>query len=181
MVVVQGQQPAAYILIKQLYEQGVAPTKQTLLFDAGALADAPDFWAGVGDAGQYMLEYGLYHPQMKLTPRGERFAKLFQQTYGRPVNRLALQGADCMFVIADAVKAAGSTNPDALIKAMQESKTEGTRGTIVFSQEPGIFFQQWKETPNVIYQFTKPKQPLEESRIIGSMSTKSDRKNVVTP
>lgn len=181
VVVVQGQQPAAYIVMKQVYEQGIAPTRETFLFDAGALADSPDFWDGVGEAGKYMLEYGLYHPAMTLTPRGQALAKLFTQTYGGEVNRLALQGADCMFVFAEAVKAAGSIEANAVIKAMRESKTEGTRGTIVFSTEPGIFFQQWKDTPNAIFQFTKEKQAIGDATIVGGISMKVDRSKLVRP
>jgi branched-chain amino acid transport system substrate-binding protein len=181
VVVVQGQQPAAYIIMKQLYDQGIAPTRNTFLFDAGALADAPDFWDGVGEAGKYLIEYGLYHPGLKLTPRGDEFVKLFRQTYGADINRLALQGADCMFIIADAIKAAGSTAPDAVIKAMKDGKFEGTRGTISFSQEPGIFFQQWKETPNVIFQFTDVRQPVNDAPIVGSATQKLDRSKLAKP
>ena len=181
VVVVQGQQPAAYILIKQIYEQGIAPTPSTYLFDVGALADAPDFWDGVGDAGDYMIEYGLYHPGQPLTARGKAFVKQFREKYGQEVNRLALQGADCMFVIADAIKAAGTTDADPLIKAMQKGTFEGTRGEIKFSSEPGIFFQQWKETPNVIFQFTKTRQPVADTQIIGGSTMSFDVSKLVKP
>ncbi len=181
VVVVQGQQPAAYILLKQIYEQGIAPTPSTYLFDVGALADAPDFWDGVGEAGKYMIEYGLYHPGQPLTPRGEEFVKQFREMYGQEVNRLALQGADCMFVIADAIKAAGNTEADPLIKAMQEGTFEGTRGQIKFASEKGIFFQQWKETPNVIFQFTETRQPIKDTTIIGGMGIDLDPSKLVKP
>lgn len=181
VVVIQGQQPGAYVIMKQLYEQGVAPSRNTVLFDAAALADAPDFWDGVGEAGRYVVEYGLYHPGMPLTKRGEDFVKLFRETHGSEVNRLALQAADCMFVIADAIKAAGNTEANALIKAMQDGSFQGTRGTITFAKEPGIFFQQWKETPNVIFQFTQTRQPIKDAPILGGANIKVDRSKVAMP
>ncbi|WP_249278520.1 ABC transporter substrate-binding protein [Bordetella genomosp. 2] len=54
--------PAAYILMNQLYEQGVAPSAQTWLYDGAGIADYPDFWQNVKKAGKYMLAFGLYHP-----------------------------------------------------------------------------------------------------------------------
>jgi ABC-type branched-subunit amino acid transport system substrate-binding protein len=39
--------PAAYILMNQLYEQGVAPSAKTWSYDGAGLADYPDFWKNV--------------------------------------------------------------------------------------------------------------------------------------
>ena len=64
--------PAAYILINQLYEQGIAPSAKTWLYDASGIADYPDFWQNVTDAAKGMLVFGLYHPKMPMTgPRQE--------------------------------------------------------------------------------------------------------------
>src|SRR5215218_367765 len=57
--------PAAYILINQLNEQGIAPTAKTLIYDASGIADYPDFWQNVTDAAKGMLVFGLYHPKMQ--------------------------------------------------------------------------------------------------------------------
>jgi branched-chain amino acid transport system substrate-binding protein len=56
--------PAAYILLNQLNEQGVAPTKKTLIYDASGIADYPDFWQIVGDAALFMFVLGLFIPIM---------------------------------------------------------------------------------------------------------------------
>ena len=63
--------PAAYLVMNQVYEQGVAPSAKTILYDGGGLADYPDFWQNVKEAGKYMLSFALYHPQMKQTPLGD--------------------------------------------------------------------------------------------------------------
>ncbi|WP_427912415.1 ABC transporter substrate-binding protein [Ramlibacter sp. MMS24-I3-19] len=39
--------PAAYLVMNQVYEQGVAPSSKTLMYDGGGLADYPDFWQNV--------------------------------------------------------------------------------------------------------------------------------------
>src|SRR5690606_11893337 len=58
--------PAAYILMNQLYEQGIAPSAKTWFYDGAGIADYPDFWQNVKEAGQYMLAFGLYHPEMPM-------------------------------------------------------------------------------------------------------------------
>lgn len=57
--------PAAYIMMNQVYEQGVAPSSKTWFYDASGLADYPDFWQNVKEAGKGLLVFGLYHPKMK--------------------------------------------------------------------------------------------------------------------
>src|SRR5512142_1118433 len=52
--------PAAYIAMNQLYEQGVAPSAKTWLYDGAGLGDYPDFWKNVNEAGKDMLEFALY-------------------------------------------------------------------------------------------------------------------------
>ena len=66
--------PAAYILLNQLNEQGVAPTAKTMIYDASGIADYPDFWQNVGDAAKNMLVFGLYHPKMPLPDLGKKVA-----------------------------------------------------------------------------------------------------------
>ncbi len=63
--------PAAYILINQLNEQGIAPTAKTLIYDASGIADYPDFWQNVSDSAKNMLVFGLYHPKMQLPDLGQ--------------------------------------------------------------------------------------------------------------
>ena len=55
--------PTAYSLINQLYEQGIAPSSKTWLYDASGIVDYPEFWQNVSDAAKSMLVFGLYHPQ----------------------------------------------------------------------------------------------------------------------
>lgn len=66
--------PAAYILMNQLYEQGVAPSAKTWLYDGAGIADYPDFWQNVKDAGKYMVSFGLYHPAMPMPAVGKQVA-----------------------------------------------------------------------------------------------------------
>jgi ABC-type branched-subunit amino acid transport system substrate-binding protein len=166
--------PAAYILMNQLYEQGVAPTAKTWSYDGAGLADYPDFWQNVKEAGKGMICFALYHPKMDIPPLGKQVAAEYtKRTKGEP-NRLIFQAADSLLLIVDAIKDAKSTDPKAIEKALRAIRFTGTRGTFSFGEKPGNTFQQWVDIPYVNYQLTAVNQPISESNLIQGPGQKLD-------
>lgn len=158
--------PAAYILMNQLYEQGVAPSPKTWMYDGAGLADYPDFWQNVKGAGKYMLSFGLYHPQMPMPKVGQEVsAEYTKRTKGEP-NRLIFQAADSLLLIVEAIKQGKSADPATITKTLQTMKFEGVRGPFQFSQQPGFTFQQWVDIPYVNYQLTEVNQPVSKTNLI---------------
>ncbi|MBB5215917.1 ABC transporter substrate-binding protein [Parapusillimonas granuli] len=158
--------PAAYILMNQLYEQGIAPSAKTWFYDGAGIADYPDFWQNVKEAGKYMLAFGLYHPKMPMPEIGHAVAKAYQEQSKHEPNRLIFQGADSVLQIVRAIEQAQSTDSQAIIKALREMEYEGVRGKFRFSQEPGYSYQQWVDIPYVTYQLTDVNQPLSKTTLI---------------
>jgi ABC-type branched-subunit amino acid transport system substrate-binding protein len=158
--------PAAYIVMNQLYEQGVAPSAKTWMYDGAGLADYPDFWQNVKDAGKYMVSFALYHPQMAVPQIGKDVGAEYTKRTKNEPNRLIFQAADSLLLTVAAIKQAKSTDPAAIIKALQTIKFEGTRGSFQFSKEPGITFQQWVDVPYVTYQLTEVNQPISKSNLV---------------
>lgn len=158
--------PAAYILMNQLYEQGVAPSAKTWFYDGAGIADYPDFWQNVKEAGKYMLAFGLYHPKMPMPEIGLKVAKTYQDQAKHEPNRLIFQAADSVLLIARAIEQAKSTDSAAMIKALQDMQFEGVRGKFSFSKEAGYKFQQWVDIPYVTYQLTEVNQPLSKTTLI---------------
>lgn len=158
--------PAAYILMNQLYEQGVAPSAKTWMYDGAGIADYPDFWQNVKEAGKGMISFGLYHPRMPIPPIGKEVAAEYtKRTKGEP-NRLIFQAADSLLLITEAIKQAKGTDPKAITKALQEIRFSGVRGPFQFSKQPGYTFQQWVDIPYVNYQLTEVNQPVSKSNLI---------------
>lgn len=158
--------PAAYILMNQLYEQGVAPSAKTWLYDGAGIGDYPDFWQNVKEAGKGLLVFGLYHPKMAQPPLGKQVGDAYAAKTKNQPNRLLFQAADSLFVIADAAKRANSTEPDALIKALEETKLTATRGEITFSKESGYKNHQWLDVPYVTFQLTEVNQKVGDSALV---------------
>src|SRR3954470_14834230 len=152
--------PAAYILMNQLYEQGVAPSAKTWLYDGAGLADYPDFWQNVKDAGKGLVSFGLYPPNMDIPPVGKQVAAEYTKRAKAEPNRLIFQAADSLLLIVDAIKDAKSTDPKKIRDALKNIKFSGVRGPLQFSHEQGIHFQQWVDVPYVNYQLTEVNQPV---------------------
>ncbi|MDY7573050.1 ABC transporter substrate-binding protein [Actimicrobium sp. CCI2.3] len=158
--------PAAYILMNQLYEQRVAPSPKTWMYDGAGLADYPDFWQNVKDSGKYMLSFGLYHPKMPMPKIGQDVAaEYFKRTKGEP-NRLIFQAADSLLTIVEAIKQGKSADPAVITKTLKTMTVEGARGNFTFSQTPGVTFQQWADIPYVNYQLTEVNQPVSKTNLI---------------
>lgn len=159
--------PAAYILLNQLYEQGIAPSTKTWLYDASGIADYPDFWQNVSDGAKDMVVFGLYHPKMAMPELGKKVAADYTAKTKSQPSRLLFQAADSLFLIAEAIKAAGSTEPDAMIKALEGIKWTGTRGAVAFSTEKsGYKYHQWLDIPYVTFQITAVKQPMADTKLV---------------
>jgi branched-chain amino acid transport system substrate-binding protein len=173
--------PAAYLVMNQVYEQGLAPSTKTILYDGSGLADYPDFWQNVKEAGKYMLSFALYHPQMKQTKTALDIAAEYKKRTGGEVNRLVLQAADSLELVIQGIQADKSTDSAKLIKAMQTMKFDSIRGISDFSTKPGYSYQQWLEIPFVNYEMTAEKQPIGKTVMIQAPGQKFDASKIVRP
>jgi branched-chain amino acid transport system substrate-binding protein len=174
--------PAAYIMMNQVYEQGIAPSANTFFYDASDVVDYPDFWQNVKEAGKGMLVFGLYHPKMQAPELAKKVADAYVQKTKNEPNRLIFQAADCLYVIADAIKRAKTTEPDALIKAMETTKLTATRGEITFSNEKsGYKYHQWLDIPHVTFQVTKTGQKIGDTTIVEPVGKPLDSSKVWRP
>jgi branched-chain amino acid transport system substrate-binding protein len=158
--------PPAYIVMNQLYEQGIAPSAKTWLYDSSGLADYPDFWKNVKEAGKYMLNFALYHPEMKAPKLAKEVGNAYKQRTKNDPNRLIFQAADSLLFIIDAIKQAKSTDPSAMIKAMETMKFEGVRGQFTISSAQGVTYHQMMDVPTVTYQITEVNQPIGKTTLI---------------
>lgn len=156
------------LMLRQAYDLGLAPSKETAVFAAGADALEPEFWNVMGDAGVYVIGNPAGLPGKPDTPLSRSFGEAYQAQYDRPANAVAMEGYDGVMVIAEAIKAAGSTDRAAVQEALRELRWNGTRGEINFPQtkEPAWKFQQWPEVPIFVIQYTEPEQAPENAAIL---------------
>ncbi|RMD63272.1 MAG: hypothetical protein D6826_05370 [Alphaproteobacteria bacterium] len=170
-------------MLRQAYDLGLAPTKQTAVFAAGADVLEPEFWKTMGDAGVYVIGNPAGLPGKPDTPLSRKFAAAYKKLTGRPANSVAMEGYDGIMVIAEAIKAAGSTDRGKIVEALRKIRWEGTRGTIYFPQtrEPAWAFQQWPEVPIFVIQYDQPNQLPEDAQILWPRSQATTDKLLLTP
>src|SRR5690606_14057234 len=116
------------LMLRQAYDLGLPPSAETAVFAAGADALEPEFWNVMGDDGVYGIGSAAGLPGKPDTPLSRSFGEAYQAQYGRPANAVAMEGYDGVMVIAEAIKAAGSTDRAAVQEALRELRWNGTRG-----------------------------------------------------
>jgi branched-chain amino acid transport system substrate-binding protein len=155
-------------MLRQAYDLGLGPSEQTAVLAAGADVLEPEFWQTMGPDGVYVIGNPAGLPGKPDTPLARSFATAFEELAGRPANPVALEGYDGIMVIAEAIKAANSAEPQKITEALRELRWEGTRGTIHFPQtkEPAWAFQQWPEVPIFVIQYDQVDQLPQDAQIL---------------
>jgi branched-chain amino acid transport system substrate-binding protein len=174
--------PAAYSLINQLHQQGLAPSGTTWLYDGVGLVEDPAFWQNVSEGARGMLVLSAYHPKMTLSDTGRKFADAAMARANKAPTGTALQAADSLLMIAEAIKSGGSSESEAVSKALESLKWTGTRGKIGFSAEKADdTYHQWLDAPVVTFQITAVKQPLGDTNVVQAPGQPFDASRVEKP
>jgi branched-chain amino acid transport system substrate-binding protein len=93
-----------------------------------------------------------------------------------------LQAADSMLLVAEAIKSGGSSEPEAIAKALESLKWTGTRGKITFSADKDeAKYHMWLDAPVVTYQITATKQPIGETNLVQAPEQPFDPARVEKP
>ena len=167
MLITAVTQPGGFLLLKQAHEIGFAPSKDTMVLDGTCTAqNAKIFWGALKKAGQYVMMACPYSSSVKVTELGEAIKKRYIDEFKQEPNYLPLQGYDAMFTLLTAIKEAGSTDSKQIIAALNKIKLGGTRGEIEFSQEKGVWHNQWKAVPAFIFQYTEVDQSPADATIL---------------
>ena len=136
---IKGKQPQ-YVFFGGIYSQAGPMVKQMKSLGlnvpllGGDGIQTPKFVEVAGDAaeGTYASIPGL--PKEKM-PGGKVFMDKFQAKYGKPVELFAPMGYDAVFVLAEAMKRAGSSEPAKVLPELKKTKFNGVIGPIEFDDK----------------------------------------------
>lgn len=155
----------SYLVVKQAYEMGVSPSAKTAMFMGGADAAYPEIWQTTGEASKYVIWQTPYSPKAEFTELTKPFVKAYSAKFGRDPSYVGLHGYDTVLILADAIKRAGSTDKDAIVKALEETKLLGTRGEITFPLKNGPDYHNW--LPDLLFlQYTEVNQSADDAEIV---------------
>lgn len=112
----------AALLTNTFAEHKVMP--KAFIGTSGGFAD-PAYFELTGDNCEYYFDIATWEPDVN-RPFSADVNKAFKEKYGYSMNAEAVKAYTAMYVIADALERAGSTDPEALRKALSETNiTEG--------------------------------------------------------
>ena len=166
MVIVAGE--ALYPIIKQACNQGFAPTAQTALYSGGGGALEKEVWETTADCAKYLIAEDVALPATQWNQKAKDFVAAFEKQFDRPPTGTAMESYDDLQVIAQAIRQAGSTDPQAIIKALEQIDYTGTRGAYHFStkKDPAWAYHQFMEAPIMLIQYNEDNQSPDKAPII---------------
>jgi branched-chain amino acid transport system substrate-binding protein len=164
---IEGKRPDA--IVTGISHVGVQPTVQwknqqvpIAMFGISAQALSPTFWNDTNGAADGVPSLAVATPDVAVTPKTKPFAQAFKAKYGSPPAYTGYTAYDDVYIISEAIKRAGSTDPDKMVSEIEKTKLEGTIGNIEFYGKDDEFTHGIKSGPGyvtgLVFQWQNGKQ-----------------------
>src|SRR6476660_1332022 len=102
------------------------------MFGISSQATNSTFWKDTNGATEGVLFNAVSGPGVAVTPRTLPFVEAYQKKYGNVPAYSGYTSYDEVYMIAEAVRRAGSTDSDKLVAAMEKTDYVGTIGRVAF-------------------------------------------------
>ena len=158
------------LIMDQATTVGLLPTTPMLIsYDAPT---RPQYWKLHPKNGEGIYFIAYYSPKAPLSDLGTAFAKTYKEKYKEDPVYGALNGFGAIMIIADGLKAAKSTDPKALIKALETGTYKSwPAAPVTFPRADGVYWHNWVP-PVLIMHYTKPDQDWKEADVVVTYSKK---------
>ncbi len=127
------------VMITGISHVGTQPTVQWKsqqvpipMFGISSQATNSTFWKDTNGATEGVLYNAVSGPGVAVTPKTLPFVDAFVKKYGNTPSYSGYTSYDEVYLIAEAVKRAGSTDSDKLVAAMEKTDYTGTIGRVEF-------------------------------------------------
>ena len=151
------------LMITQATTVGLLPTVPMVTsYDAPG---RPQHWQLHKEQGVGVHFIAFYTQKSKLSDVGEWFVKKYQEKYNEPPIYSALNGFANALVFAQAIEMAKTTEPKALIKALETGSFKGWSSVpVTFPQAEGALWHNWSP-PLMILKYTKVNQTQADAEV----------------
>src|SRR5215831_7081533 len=152
---IEGKKPD--VMVTGISHVGVQPTVQwknqqvpVAMFGISAQALSPTFWKDTNGAADGIPSLAVATPDVAVTSKTKPFATAFKAKFGTPPAYTGYTAYDDVYIIAEAIQRAGSTDPDKMVAEMEKTNFEGTIGHIAFYGKDDEFTHGVKSGPGFI-------------------------------
>ncbi len=165
----------SFNLERQMMEMGIAPSKTTIGI-ASQTAVTPQFWQSVPN-GAYFVFTNFWLPPALWNDTTKRVAQEYEKVFKSAIPSYALEAYDSVWILADAIKRAGSTAPEAIIAALEDTNIVLAQGRYWFEygskkplpadgKVPKFMWHQWPDPPLLVLQYFSAKQPGDKAAVL---------------
>jgi branched-chain amino acid transport system substrate-binding protein len=134
---IEGEKPD--VIVTGISHVGTQPTVQWKqqqvpipMIGVSSQATNSTFWNDTNGATDGVLFQAVSGPGVAVTPKTLPFVEAFQKKYGNVPSYCGYTAYDEVYYIVDAIKRAGSTDPDKLVAALEQTDYVGTIGRVQF-------------------------------------------------
>jgi branched-chain amino acid transport system substrate-binding protein len=163
----EGKKPD--VIITGISHVGVQPTVQwknqqvpVPMFGISAQALSPTFWADTNGSAEGIPSLAVATSTTAVTPKTKVFAAAFKAKFGSEPAYTGYTAYDEVYIITDAIKRAGSTDPDKMVAELEKTDYVGTIGRVQFYGRDSQFTHGLKYGPDnvsgMIFQWQDGKQ-----------------------
>ncbi len=152
---IEGEKPD--VIITGISHVGVQPTVQWQqqqvpmpMYGVSSQATSSTFWKDTNGATDGVVFNMFSAPDVAVTPKTIPFAKAYQAKYGIVPGYAGYTAYDDVYMWVDAIKRAGSTDPDKMVEAMEKTDYVGTIGRIEFLPKDSTFTHGMRIGPGYI-------------------------------
>jgi branched-chain amino acid transport system substrate-binding protein len=158
------------LMITQATTVGLLPkVPMVTSYDAPA---RPQHWQLHKEQGVGIHFIAFYTNKSKLSDVGEWFAKKYQEKFNEPPVYAALNAFGNAIVIAQAIEMAKTTEPKALIKALETGSFKGWSAVpVTFPRAEGSLWHNWSP-PLMILKYTKEGQTQSDAEVAYTLGDK---------
>jgi branched-chain amino acid transport system substrate-binding protein len=152
---IEGEKPD--VIVTGISHVGVQPTVQWQqqqvpipMYGVSSQATSSTFWKDTNGAADGVVFQMVSAPDVAVSPKTIPFAQNYQKRFGNVPGYAAYTAYDDVYMWADAIKRAGSTDPDKMVEAMEKTDYVGTIGRVVFLPKTDTFAHGMKIGPGYV-------------------------------
>ena len=141
---IEGEHPD--VITTGISHVGVQPTVQwhdqrvpVAMVGQSSQATTSTFWKDTNGAAEGVITASAAAPDVALTPTTIAFTNAYEKRFGSSPSYDGYTTYDEIHIIANAIKAAGGTDPDKMVDAMEKTHYTGTVGTIEFYGKDDLY------------------------------------------
>jgi len=151
----EGKKPD--VIVTGISHVGVQPTVQWKnqqvpipMFGVSAQALSPTFWGDTNGAAEGVPSLAVATSTTAVTPKTKPFAAAFKAKFGSDPAYTGYTAYDEVYIIAEAIQRAGSTDPDKMVTELEKTDYVGTIGKVQFYGRDDQFTHGLKYGPDAV-------------------------------